>query len=92
MIENSFKPLDFQQVLQARSGDRYVTLHQLGRGGNATAYLVLAESGRYEGNLFAVKLFQKITHSERQKSFFAEIEFLKECEHPGVLRIFDQGF
>ncbi len=83
--------LSFRQGVQAGSGTWYNNLQFLGRGGNAVTYLMLADGGPYRGNPFAVKIFENVPRPERRESFFKEIEFLRECDHPGVMRIYDEG-
>ncbi|MBN2127842.1 MAG: serine/threonine protein kinase [Sedimentisphaerales bacterium] len=83
--------LDFQQGIRAESGNWYNTLQFLGRGGNAVTYLVIAGSGPLQGTPFAVKVFRRVSRPERRASFLEEVRFLRECEHPGIMRIYDEG-
>ncbi len=83
--------LDFKQGIQADSGHWYNVLQWLGRGGNAVTFLTLAGSGPLKGTPFAVKVFRRISMPERRQSFIGEMRFLRECDHPGIMRTFDEG-
>jgi serine/threonine protein kinase len=84
-------PLALLQSIQADSGYWYRNLQTLGEGGNATTYLVVATSGPYRGVLFAAKLFRKLSKPERRESFLQESQFLRTCEHPSIMRLYDAG-
>lgn len=83
--------LTFEQRIQATSGGWYSNLQLLGQGGAAATYLMVAESGANAGNPFAVKIFRRVSRPERRDQFMHEVRFLKDCEHPGVLRVYDDG-
>jgi len=83
--------LDFNQGIRADSGTWYNCLQKLGQGGNATTFLMMAGGGSFEGIPFAVKVFRRVSRSERRDSFLKEVRFLRGCHHPGVLRVFDEG-
>lgn len=83
--------LSFKQGIQASSGQWYNNIQWLGRGGNAVTWLMLAGSGPFKGTPFAVKIFRRVSKPERRESFIAEMKFLGECDHPGIMRIFDEG-
>lgn len=70
---------------------QYRTLQKLGEGGTAETYLMLASSGELRGQLFAVKLFRRLSRPEWQANFLQEVAFLKTCSHPSVMRVFDDG-
>lgn len=69
----------------------YQNIQQLGRGGNAITYLCSPTNGVYKGSLFAVKIFYKLSREDRRNAFLKEIAFLKECNHPSIMRVFDSG-
>lgn len=69
----------------------YRNIQFLGSGGNSVTYLVFSTSGATKGNLYALKIFKRIYSPERIESFFDEIKFLEECNHPAIMRIFDSG-
>ena len=83
--------LNFGQGLVSKSENSYKTLQPLGKGGNASTFLVLATSGQYHGQLFALKVFRRLSKPERRESFLKEIEFLASCSHPAIIRVFDEG-
>jgi serine/threonine protein kinase len=79
------------QGIRADSGTWYKHIQTLGLGGNAATFLVVATSGRFKGILFAAKVFRRLSKPERRASFLEEVRFLKTCEHPGIMRVFDDG-
>ncbi|NQV27203.1 MAG: protein kinase [Rhodopirellula sp.] len=83
--------LDFKQGIQASSRHWYNNIQWLGRGGSAVTWLMLAGSGPFKGTPFAVKIFRRVSKPERRQSFINEMKFLGECEHPGIMRTFDDG-
>lgn len=83
--------LEFKQSVIAKSSTWYKTLQLLGAGGNAATFLVLATSGQFHGQLFALKVFRRLSKPERRESFLNEIEFLQGGNHPAVMRVFDEG-
>ena len=83
--------LDVGQSIQSESQVWYKNLQVLGTGGNAVTFLAVATSGSFRGVLFAVKVFRKLSKPERRNSFLLEVKFLQQCDHPGVMRVFDQG-
>jgi serine/threonine-protein kinase len=62
-----------------------------GRGGSAETFLVQALSGSYAGVFFALKAFRRWTRPAWRESFLQEIAFLRTCNHPAVMRVFDEG-
>jgi hypothetical protein len=83
--------LPFRFALTSRSGSVYVTLQRLGIGGSAETYLVLATTGPHRGLMFALKLFRRLSKPEWRETFFRESTFLRRCDHPAVMRVFDEG-
>lgn len=88
---SDFLHLRFGTGIVSTRGDTYSILQQLGRGGSAETYLALATSGRHQGHLFAVKVFRRLSRPEWRQSFLREMEFLQTCDHPSVMRVFDDG-
>jgi len=72
-------------------GGAYRVLQELGRGGNSAVYLVEAIHGPYRGVLFALKVCLQISDPVRLERFNTEIRFLRRCDHPSILRVFDRG-
>src|SRR2546423_2970438 len=79
------------QVIQASSGVWYRNIQWLGEGGNAQTFLVVATSGQAQGVPFALKIFKNLAKPERRGSFLDEVKFLRECSHPSIMRVFDDG-
>jgi serine/threonine protein kinase len=69
----------------------YRNIQLLGTGGNAVTFLVMATSTDYLGNLFALKVFRKLSNKSRREKFLQEIDFLKQCNHPSIMRVYDAG-
>jgi len=83
--------LDTGQSLRAESGVWYRNLQILGTGGNAVTFLVVATSGPNRGVPFALKVFRRLSKPERRQAFLNEIKFLEQCDHPCIMRVFDNG-
>ena len=77
--------------IQGASGDWYRILQLLGAGGNAVTYLVVATGGARTGVPFALKFFRKLSRPERLVAFQDEVAFLKDCDHPAIMRVYDDG-
>src|ERR1700722_4469131 len=77
-------------AIQTRTA-RYRGVPPLGGGVNASTHLVVATSGPHKGIPFALKMFGRLAVPERREDFHREIEFLKSCAHPSVMRTFDEG-
>lgn len=75
-----------------RAGNNYYrNLQFLGKGGNGTAFLVSCTGGQYKGEIFAMKVFHKISSIERRTRFLNEVKFMKEQYHPSIMRQYDEG-
>src|SRR4051794_34493267 len=83
--------LPFRTVLKAESGSDYSCLQRLGSGGSAETYLVLAIAGPLQGQLFAAKIFRRLSKPDWRAKFLEEVRFLRGCAHPAVMRVFDEG-
>ena len=83
--------LPFRAVLKSQAGSDYTCLQRLGLGGTAETYLMLATAGLLRGQLFAVKVFRRLSKPEWRANFLDEIKFLQGCDHPAVMRVFDEG-
>lgn len=79
------------QKLTGASKTYYSVIQVLGIGGNSNVYLVQATSGQYRGLLFALKLFLRIDESTRLGRFKKETDFLTECVHPAIMKVYDVG-
>jgi serine/threonine protein kinase len=83
--------LDLGQSVQSETGVWYRNLQLLGTGGNAVTFLVVATSGPHRGVPFALKVFRRLSKPERRDNFLAEMRFLRQCDHPSIMRVFDSG-
>lgn len=52
---------------------------------------MLGGSSPFKGMPFAVKVFRRVSKPERRDAFISEMKFLRECDHPGIMRTFDEG-
>jgi len=77
--------------IKADSGNWYRAIELLGVGGNAATFLAYCTSNPQKGLLFAVKVFRRLSKPERKTTFLEEAKFLKGCQHPAIMRIFDEG-
>jgi serine/threonine protein kinase len=82
---------DLDQTIRSASGISYKCIQRLGVGGNSATFLVYADMGTAKGTLFALKIFRKLSQPSRRTAFLREVEFLKNCAHPSVMRVFDTG-
>jgi serine/threonine-protein kinase len=88
---NGAPELTTAQKVPSRAEYFYRILQPLGAGGNSHVYLVEALDGPNRGILFALKLFVKVTDATRLARFVEEVAFLRECEHPAIMRVYDDG-
>lgn len=77
--------------IDSQTGRAYRVVQTLGAGGNAVTYLVIATSGAHKGVLFALKIFRRLSMPHRRTKFIEEIAFLQKCDHPSIMRVFDDG-
>lgn len=63
----------------------------LGKGGNGTAFLVMGTGGPLRGGIFALKVFHKMSSPKRRERFLQEALFLREANHPNLMRLLDEG-
>jgi serine/threonine protein kinase len=77
--------------VRSSSGSWYRIEQLLGAGANAVTYLVVCSGGPYEGVPFALKFFRRLSRPERREAFLDELDFLKTCDHPSIMRVFDDG-
>lgn len=69
----------------------YTILKKLGNGGSGAAYLTICTSGKYVGCYFVIKFFYQLEKEDRLKRFNKEIEFLRECDHPAIIKLYENG-
>jgi len=80
-----------RQALISWNDTVYMNIKWLGSGGSADTYLMVATSGPYKGIGFAVKVFKSVDKTGWFQNFMREINFLRSCQHPSVMKIFDEG-
>lgn len=83
--------LEVGKGVRSNTDNWYKVIQPLGAGGNAATFLVLCTSGMNKGQLFAIKIFRRLSIPNRRKRFLDEIEFLKGCDHPAIVPVFDDG-
>jgi serine/threonine protein kinase len=69
----------------------YAKVGNCGRGGSSDVYLALATSGPRRGVLFAVKMFSAVAREDWRLNFMREVHVLRDCDHPAIVRVFDEG-
>jgi serine/threonine protein kinase len=71
----------------------YVPVGNAGQGGIGRVFSALATNGPNKGVLFAVKVFHPDSaEKERWKqAFMREVHVLRDCSHPAIVRVFDEG-
>jgi serine/threonine protein kinase len=82
--------LRFPAVVKSQTAD-YTCLQRLGSGGTAETHLMLSSAGPLRGQLFAVKIFRRLSKPDWRQNFLGEVKFLQGCSHPAVMRVFDEG-
>lgn len=83
----------FLQHLQSIKADAawYMNQHFIGKGGNGTTFFVTCTSGPNLGVQFALKVFHKISDSQRRKRFLDEVRHYKTLSHPSIIKVYDEG-
>lgn len=69
----------------------YTILKKLGNGGSGSAYLCICTAGVNCGCYFVIKFFYQQDKPDRLERFKKEIEFLKECNHPSIIKFYESG-
>src|SRR6266496_4266845 len=71
----------------------YEKLDTAGQGGVGKVSKVVATSGTRKGVLFAVKVFRpdSPTKEEWKQDFMREVHVLRDCDHPAIVKVFDEG-
>lgn len=83
--------IDIGQSVKSDTDVWYRKLQSLGSGGNAITFLAVATSGMNRGVPFAIKVFRNLSKPQRRENFNHEVAFLKDCDHPSIMRVFDAG-
>lgn len=69
----------------------YFKIDNLGKGGTSYVFHMAATSGPNKGMTFAVKVFNAVRKEEWRLNFMREVNFLRSCDHPAILKVFDEG-
>jgi len=69
----------------------YTNVERLGRGGSASVYRMQCKNGIYQGVEFAVKVFNAREGEHWRLNFMREVHFLRSCNHPSIMRVYDEG-
>ncbi|MBA4192162.1 MAG: hypothetical protein C0467_29655 [Planctomycetaceae bacterium] len=71
----------------------YSRLGVAGSGGIGAVSKVLATSGPNKGITFAIKVFTPDTEEKEawRQGFMREVHVLRDCNHPAIVKVFDEG-
>ncbi|HEY4260408.1 MAG TPA: protein kinase [Schlesneria sp.] len=71
----------------------YESIRSAGEGGIGKVHVALATTGPNKGTLFAVKLFNPNSQEKEEwkQGFMREVHILRDCHHPAIVRVFDEG-
>ena len=71
----------------------YVPVRSAGAGGIGKVSVALATTGPNKGVLFAVKVFSPDSREKEdwKQAFMREVHVLRDCNHPAVVKVFDEG-
>ncbi|MGO9111111.1 MAG: protein kinase domain-containing protein [Thermoguttaceae bacterium] len=71
----------------------YEAVRNAGTGGIGKVSFALATNGPNKGVLFAVKVFSPDSPEKDpwKQAFMREVHVLRDCNHPAIVRIFDEG-
>ncbi len=71
----------------------YVPIRRAGAGGIGKVVVALATNGPNKGVLFAVKVFSPRSSEKSgwKQAFMREVHVLRDCHHPAIVRVFDEG-
>ena len=71
----------------------YEAVRNAGTGGIGKVSFALATNGPNKGVLFAVKVFSPDSREKEhwKQAFMREVHVLRDCNHPAIVRIFDEG-
>ena len=75
-----------------RGGAAWYRNHRfIGKGGNGTTFFVACTSGELQGFNFALKVFHRVSDTERRDRFLAEVRHYRTLSHPSIIRVYDEG-
>lgn len=82
--------IDNKQILMTK-GNKYLLIRPIGIGTNNIVYYALGTEGLQKGNFFAIKI-QYNLEGKRVKRFFREVSFLRQHQHPYIVKYYDEGY
>lgn len=77
--------------IKSNSDRWYKAIELIDVGKNAATFLVMGDTAPHIGVPFAIKVFRRISSSESRSAFLEEASFLKDLDHPGIMRLIDDG-
>ena len=77
--------------IKATSNRWYKAIELIAVGKNAATFLVIGGTAPFVGVPYAVKVFRRVSSEESRAAFLEEASFLKELDHPCVMRVVDDG-
>lgn len=77
--------------IEANSGRWYKPVELIAAGKNAATFLAFGDTHPFVGIPYAIKVFRRISSEESLAAFLDEAGFLKELDHPGIMRVVDDG-
>lgn len=77
--------------IEGSSGRWYKPIELIAVGKNAATFLVLGDTGPFVGIPYAIKVFRRVSSAESRDAFLEEASFLKQLDHPCVMRVVDDG-
>ena len=71
----------------------YEKVGNAGEGGIGKVAIALATTGPRKGVLFAIKVFSPGSREKEEwkQAFMREVHVLRDCDHPAIVRVFDEG-
>ncbi len=71
----------------------YEEIRRAGSGGVGNVSFALATTGPNKGVVFAVKIFSPASREKEEwkQAFMREVHVLRDCNHPAIVKIFDEG-
>lgn len=77
--------------IEASSGRWYRSIELIAVGKNAATFLAVGGTAPFIGIPYAIKVFRRVSSEESRKAFLEEAAFLKELDHPCIMRVIDDG-
>lgn len=77
--------------IKASSDRWYKPVELIAAGKNAATFLAIGDTAPFVGIPYAIKVFRRISSDESLAAFLDEASTLKELDHPGIMRVIDDG-